>query len=118
MHLISFDGFIFLNSKLELIEDTVVNWYAIFCNQCQQYLDDMEKLGGPGKIVETDQVCLILQKHQRGKKKPETQIWYQSFVERDLGGLCTATMISKRDVQNIDKVIMDFIVPGTLIILD
>ena len=104
--------------ELGLSEMTVVRWYARFRAVCLFHCQTMPKIGGPGKIVEFDQTCLVHQKHHRGKEKPGTQVWYCVGVERDSGGLCFFQRVPQRDVETLDWVLGTYIADGTTLITD
>ena len=53
---------VFAVCELHLSEDTVVNWFSIFRNQCQQYLDGMEKLDSDESVdVEMEQLNALVE---------------------------------------------------------
>jgi len=75
----------------------------------------MPKIGGPGRIVEFDQTCLVHQKHHRGAKKAGSQVWYAVGVERRLDygeGRCFAVRVEKRDINTLDWVLTNYVAPG------
>lgn len=104
--------------ELRLTNKPVTFWYARFRQVCAAYAGTLPKIGGLGKIEEFDETCLVHQKHHRGKEKPGTQVWYCVGVERDSGGRCFVKRVKKRDIPTLDKVLKDYIAPGTALITD
>lgn len=67
--------------ELGIASDTVVNWF----NFCRQQCSKQAKVGGAGKTIEIDETCWVKQKHNRGKPKKGTQIWFFGGIEREKG---------------------------------
>jgi len=107
--------------ELGISANTVVEWFARFRNACDKYSHRMPKIGGPGRVVEFDQTCLVHQKHHRGAKKAGTQVWYAVGVERRLGyneGRCFAVRVKRRDAATLDRVLTNYVAPGTTLLTD
>jgi len=106
--------------EIDINKNTVVEWFARFRDACDKYSHRMPKIGGPGRIVEFDQTCLVHQKH-RGAKKAGTQVWYAVGVERRLDyneGRCFAVRVKKRDAATLDSVLTNYVAPGTTLLTD
>jgi transposase-like protein len=108
----------FAINELRLDKSTVCRWYKRFRDVGIEYSYRTGKIGGPGKMVEFDETCLVHQKHHRGQPAPGTQVWYCVGVERDSGGKCFAVRVEKRDAATLDWVIDTYIADGTTLITD
>jgi len=104
--------------ELRINKDTVGTIFKRFRELCLDYHHIMPKIGGPGKMVEFDQTCLVHQKHHRGAPKPGTQVWFCVGVERDSGGRCFAVEVGRRDIKTIDEVLELYVADETTLITD
>lgn len=104
--------------ELRLTDKPVTQWFARFRNICVDYGHNASKIGGPGKIMELDEMCLTHQKHHRGAPKPGTKVWYIAAVERGPRGRCFALQVDERDNETIDWVLRLYVADGTTLITD
>lgn len=112
------------NASLKLIgrqcdiigHHTRTDW-ASFCREVvyDSVIQNMTKIGGPGKIVEIDESKFGKRKYNRGHRV-EGQ-WVFGGVQRDTGN-CFMVPVEKRDRDTLLPIIQEWILPGTTIISD
>lgn len=107
----------FLEEELEVTPYTAVKWLAECRKVCQEALLRMPKLGGPGIYVEMDQMCISKPKHHRGAPQATSDMWFQTFTERD-GGRQVAILMEDRTLETIDQLVMLYVAEHTELISD
>jgi transposase-like protein len=102
--------------EAEVNKATVVDWFSKCRNECMK--GRKVKIGGVGKIVEIDETCWVKQKHNRGKPKKGSQVWFFGGIERGQDGQAFAVRVKDRKQATLFKIIKRYIRPDTLIISD
>ena len=102
--------------ELRLAESTGVDWDS-FCREvCEiTLLENGEKLGGNGKVVQIDESKFGKRKYHRGHHV-EGQ-WVFGGIEQD-SRKCFLVAVEKRDEQTLLPIIQKWIEPGTVIVSD
>lgn len=107
----------FLEQELEVDTHTAVNWLKECRKICQEALLKMSKLGGPDTYVEMDQMCISKPKHHRGAPQVTSDMWFQTFTERE-GGRQVAVLMEDRTIETIDRLVMLYVAEGTDLVSD
>lgn len=102
--------------ELQLASDTVVNW-TNFCREvCLICLvDNSQKVGGPGVIVEIDECKMGKRKYNRGRVIYGQ--WIFGGIERESKKLFLVP-VEERSKEHLLAVIQEWVLPGTTIISD
>ena len=105
-----------IKHELGLAESTGVDWDN-FCREvCEiTLLENSEKLGGNGKVVQIDESKFGKKKYHRGHHV-EGQ-WVFGGIEED-SRKCFLVAVEKRDEQTLLPIIKKWIEPGTIIVSD
>ena len=105
-----------IKHELGLAESTGVDWDN-FCREvCEiTLLENSEKLGGNGKVVQIDESKFGKRKYHRGHHV-EGQ-WVFGGIEED-SRKCFLVAVEKRDEQTLLPIIKKWIEPGTIIVSD
>lgn len=94
--------------------EAVIDWYHNCRKICMEIaLKNDEKYGGPGGIVE---LCENLYSDRRNKRHgtERHQQWIIGGIDRRLGK-CFMVSVEDRDLETLEKIIRDRILPGTVI---
>lgn len=105
-----------IKHELGLGESTGVDWDS-FCREvCEiTLLENSEKLGGKGKVVQIDESKFGKRKYHRGHHV-EGQ-WVFGGIEEE-SRKCFLVAVEKRDEDTLLPIIQDWIEPGTIIVSD
>ena len=105
-----------IKHELGLAESTGVDWDSFCCEVCKiTLLENGEKLGGYGKVVQIDESKFGKRKYHRGHHD-EGQ-WVFGGIEEDIRK-CFLVAVEKRDEQTLLPIIQKWIEPGTIIVSD
>ena len=105
-----------IKHELGLAESTFVDWDS-FCREvCEiTLLENSERLGGEGKIVQIDESKFGKRKYHRGHHV-EGQ-WVFGGMEQD-SRKCFLVAVKRRDEETLLPIIQKLIAPGTIIVSD
>ena len=105
-----------IKHEVGLAESTGVDWDS-FCREvCEiTLLENSDKLGGKGKVVQIDESKFGKRKYHRGHHV-EGQ-WVFGGIEED-SRKCFLVAVEKRDEQTLLPIIQKWIEPGTIIVSD
>lgn len=98
---------------------SVCRWFDIFRTSLLHYNTETrsrEQLGGPGVIVEIDEMKLCgKRKYERGRIIPRnSQIWVLGAVDRDTGK-CRYEKVESRSRRALEPIIRSWIAPGSIV---
>ncbi len=106
----------FTEEELRLSGKTVVDWYNFAREVCTQIIvQDSQKVGGPGKIVEIDESKFGKRKNNKGRMV-EGQ-WVFGGIERGTNN-CFFETVHSRDSATLLPIIQRWVEPGTIIYSD
>ncbi|EFX60123.1 hypothetical protein DAPPUDRAFT_19746, partial [Daphnia pulex] len=93
-----------------------IDW-ANFCREVAEdiVINNSEKIGGVGVVVEIDESKFGKRKYNRGKRVDG--VWVFGGVERETGK-CFLVVVQNRTATTLLAVIKEWIKPGTTIISD
>lgn len=101
--------------------DTVVNYNNFFRLECRNWiLNQAYDLGGfdangDPSYVEVDESYFFHRKYHRGRYRRGT--WVVGLIERHTGR-CWLEIVQRRDAQTLEQIIMNHILPGTIVVTD
>lgn len=105
---------------LGLSDNTVLYWTSVVRVRCTALWNhNQTKIGGPGTTVEIDEAVWRRRKYRRGRRKK--QIWIFGAVERKPeggAGRNFVMIVPNRKSETLIPIIMEKILPGTLILSD
>ena len=103
----------------EVCHSTVIDYYNYCREVCVVSLaENIEQIGGPGKIVEIDESKFFKRKYNRGRLLGSQQDgWVFGGIQRDNKKIFMVR-VPRRNKETLLPIIHKFIKPGTLIVSD
>uniref|UniRef100_A0A182HLU5 ISXO2-like transposase domain-containing protein n=1 Tax=Anopheles arabiensis TaxID=7173 RepID=A0A182HLU5_ANOAR len=96
----------------------ILKWFKILREISAEYVEThRQQIGGEGLTVEIDESIVTKRNYHRGRIADNNQVWL-------VGGICRETkeifleLVRKRNVGNLQGIIMNNVAPGTTIVTD
>lgn len=105
-----------MKRELKLTRATLCKWKCAFRAACSfDLLAHPCKVGGPGVIVQIDETCFVRRKYNRGRLV--SQQWVFGGIDCSTKQ-CFLVPVDRRDAETLLPVIIEYVLPGSIIVSD